>query len=60
MNSKETGAANRRNTDTVPEDTPYAAENTCRACAGSGKIDGETCSECGGSGKVLTPVGGAG
>jgi DnaJ-class molecular chaperone len=48
------------NTDAVPPGTPYSAENVCRHCAGSGKIDGEPCPECDGSGKVTTPVGGAG
>jgi DnaJ-class molecular chaperone len=50
----------KRNTDEVPEGTPDAAENICRRCAGSGRIDGGECGECGGTGKVFTPVGGAG
>jgi len=49
-----------QNTDTVPPDTPFSAENVCRRCAGSGRLDGAPCPECGGSGKVVTPVGGAG
>jgi RecJ-like exonuclease len=48
------------NTDAVPEGTPGAGENVCRACNGTGKVSGQECRECGGSGKVLTPVGGAG
>jgi DnaJ-class molecular chaperone len=50
----------RTNTDAVPEGTPDAGENVCRACGGTGKVAGRECPECGGSGKVLTPVGGAG
>ena len=49
-----------KNTDTVPEDTSFAAENTCRRCKGTGKVDGNRCPDCQGSGKVITPVGGAG
>ncbi|MDR6821052.1 DnaJ-class molecular chaperone [Neorhizobium sp. 2083] len=49
-----------RNSDEVPEGTPGGAENICRRCAGSGKINGGGCPDCGGTGKVLTPVGGAG
>ena len=49
-----------KNTDTVPQDTPFAAENTCRRCKGTGKIDGNRCPDCHGGGKVITPVGGAG
>lgn len=48
------------NIDAVPPGTPDAAENTCRRCAGTGRIDGDDCPDCGGSGVVLTPVGGAG
>jgi RecJ-like exonuclease len=48
------------NSDEVPEGTPNSAENICRRCAGSGKIQESECPECGGTGKVLTPIGGAG
>jgi DnaJ-class molecular chaperone len=59
MKNKATGKM-PGNPDTVPEGTPYAAENICRRCAGTGKLNGEQCTECGGTGKILTPVGGAG
>ena len=49
-----------KNPDEVPEGTPNSGENTCRAYAGSSKVDGEECAECDGSGKVFTTVGGAG
>jgi len=52
--------ATKQNPDEVPEGTPYAAENICRRCGGSGKADGAACPDCKGTGKVLTPVGGAG
>lgn len=46
--------------DTVPAGTPGSAENVCRHCAGTGKVEGSTCPVCEGSGIVITPVGGAG
>jgi DnaJ-class molecular chaperone len=49
-----------KNPEAVPEGTPASGENTCRACAGRGRVDGKTCPECDGSEKVVTPVGGAG
>lgn len=48
-----------RNPDEVPPDAPGAGENICRACNGSGRVDGKECPECGGSGKVTTGIGGA-
>ena len=45
------------NTDKVPKGTPYAGENICRRCSGTGKMEGP---ECGGTGKIIAPVGGAG
>jgi RecJ-like exonuclease len=47
------------NPDKVPPDQAGAGENLCRACEGTGRIDGEECRECGGTGKVGTPIGGA-
>lgn len=46
------------NPDEVPADAPGAGENICRACGGSGKVEGKTCAECEGSGKVTTGIGG--
>jgi hypothetical protein len=48
----------RQNVDEVPPGTPGAAENICRRCSGTGRIDGETCPDCAGTGVVTTPVGG--
>ena len=39
-----------------PGDT-QTGEAPCRACAGTGWVDGVTCPECGGSGKVTETVG---
>ena len=50
----------KKNTDTVPPTTPFAAENFCRKCGGTGKLNGSPCPDCHGSGKVVTPVGDAG
>ncbi|MEX6505024.1 hypothetical protein [Jiella sp. M17.18] len=38
---------------------PQTAENTCRACHGTGEIDGEPCPECAGTGYVREIVGDA-
>ena len=50
----------RKNVEEVPPGTPGAAENICRRCSGSGRIDGEPCPDCAGTGVVTTPVGGGG
>lgn len=50
----------RDNSDPVPEGTPYSAENVCRKCAGTGRLEGQECPDCSGTGKVTMPVGGAG
>ncbi len=47
------------NPDKVPPGTPGSGEDICRACGGTGRLDGEECPECGGTGKVDVPVGGA-
>lgn len=52
--------ADRENPDRVPKETPHSAENLCRRCGGSGRIDGGKCPECDGTGHVTTPVGGGG
>jgi DnaJ-class molecular chaperone len=38
---------------------PQTAENICRACGGTGRVDGKPCPECGGTGKVIETVGDA-
>ena len=45
--------------DEAAPGTPGTGEDICRACNGSGKVDGKTCPECNGSGKVIEGVGGA-
>ncbi len=45
--------------DEAPPGTPGTGEDVCRACNGTGKLDGQTCEDCGGSGKVTEGVGGA-
>ena len=44
--------------DEVPPDAPGAGENICRACGGSGRVDGGRCESCGGTGKVIEAVSG--
>ena len=44
--------------DEAPPGEEAAGENLCRACAGSGEVDGQTCPECGGTGKVTSAVSG--
>jgi DnaJ-class molecular chaperone len=38
---------------------PQSAEAPCRACAGTGRVEGGACRACGGSGKVIETVGDA-
>jgi len=38
---------------------PGTGENVCRACRGTGRIEGEPCENCGGIGKVIEEIGGA-
>jgi hypothetical protein len=39
--------------------TPGTGEDICRACGGSGKLNGGACPECEGTGKVTVGIGGA-
>lgn len=39
-------------------DAPGVGEDLCRACQGTGKVEGAQCAICGGTGKVLQGVGG--
>jgi DnaJ-class molecular chaperone len=50
--------AERDNPDSVPPGTKGSGENVCRACRGTGKVDGKPCKECGGTGKIPTGIGG--
>jgi DnaJ-class molecular chaperone len=45
--------------DEVAPATPQSAENTCRRCGGTGKLDERPCPDCNGTGKVITLVGDA-
>ena len=45
--------------DQAPAGASQTGENTCPACAGSGRVRGEACATCGGSGVVLETVGDA-
>lgn len=45
--------------DQASPGTPGTGENTCRACAGTGKVDGKPCTQCAGTGVVTEGIGGA-
>ena len=44
--------------DEAPPGEALAGENLCRACGGSGQLDGGECPECGGTGKTTSAVSG--
>jgi DnaJ-class molecular chaperone len=44
--------------DEAPPGDPLAGENVCRACGGSGDVDGSTCEACAGTGKTTSIVSG--
>jgi DnaJ-class molecular chaperone len=45
--------------DETEPGTRQSAENICRRCSGTGKVDGRPCRDCGGSGRVTVIVGDA-
>lgn len=45
--------------DEAPPGTPSTGEDICRACGGTGKLNGGACPECEGTGKVNVGIGGA-
>jgi DnaJ-class molecular chaperone len=45
--------------DEVAPGTPQSGEAPCRACMGSGRVEGNPCPHCGGTGKVTVLVGDA-
>jgi DnaJ-class molecular chaperone len=45
--------------DEVPPGTPGTGEHLCRACGGTGLVNGKNCPECEGTGTVTVGVGGA-
>ncbi|WP_087736677.1 hypothetical protein [Paraburkholderia piptadeniae] len=44
--------------DEGPPDAPGVEEDVCRACRGTGAVEGRRCSVCNGTGKVLQGIGG--
>ncbi|WP_332815439.1 hypothetical protein [Ramlibacter sp.] len=45
--------------DEAPPGTPSTGEDLCRACGGTGQLNGGPCPECEGTGKVVRGIGGA-
>lgn len=44
--------------DEGPEDAPGVGENLCRACNGTGRLEGGECPTCGGTGIIEEGIGG--
>ncbi|EIF34171.1 hypothetical protein BCh11DRAFT_01969 [Burkholderia sp. Ch1-1] len=44
--------------DEASADAPGVGEDVCRACHGTGTVEGVQCTLCGGTGKVLQGIGG--
>ena len=44
--------------DEAEPGTPGSGENLCRACHGSGRLEGKDCPICGGTGKIVEGIGG--
>ena len=59
MHQDQVDAAQANPGDEAEPGTPGTGENLCRACNGSGKVEGKACPECGGTGKVVESIGGA-
>ncbi|MFL6693114.1 MAG: hypothetical protein ACJ8GO_09150 [Ramlibacter sp.] len=45
--------------DEAPQGTPGTGEDICRACGGTGILNGGACPECEGTGKITVGIGGA-
>lgn len=45
--------------DEAPPGTPSTGEDICRACGGTGQLNGGPCPECEGTGTVVRGIGGA-
>jgi len=54
-----TGSGVRNPGDEASPGASQTAENICRACKGTGQIDGNPCVECGSTGKVVESPGDA-
>jgi DnaJ-class molecular chaperone len=52
-------AAGENPGDEASPTAPQTAENVCRTCGGTGRVDDESCPDCGGTGKVIETVGDA-
>lgn len=52
-------AASQNPGDEAPPGAPQTAENICRACGGTGRLEGKPCPDCGGTGRVVETVGDA-
>lgn len=44
--------------DEAAPGTEGAGENICRACGGSGRVQGKPCPNCGGTGRIIEGIGG--
>jgi DnaJ-class molecular chaperone len=44
--------------DEAEPGTPGSGENLCRACHGTGRLEGKDCPICGGTGKIVEGIGG--
>ena len=44
--------------DEAEPGTPGSGENLCRACHGTGRLEGKECPICGGTGKIVEGIGG--
>jgi DnaJ-class molecular chaperone len=45
--------------DEAPRGTRGVAESPCRACGGTGRLDGAACETCAGTGVAIEEIGGA-
>jgi DnaJ-class molecular chaperone len=52
-------ATGRNPGDSASPGEPQTAENICRTCSGTGRVDGKSCPDCSGTGKVVEIVGDA-
>ena len=54
-----TGVASKNPGDEASPGATQTAENICRTCSGTGRVDDKSCPTCGGTGKVIETVGDA-
>jgi len=53
------GSSGRNPGDEASPGASQTAENICRTCRGTGRVEDEPCPDCGGSGVVVETVGDA-